>query len=284
MEKFVSPTEKEHSSSRTDSNERFRLIESVCFFGSRLTSIHLQKVFGIGRIQASRDINRYKRLHPDNIVYDTTLRGYRKSQAFRCYYSDNSLEEYAYFNQRLRMYYPEENLCDELFTFGKPLISYQGEDVRAFIDAIQKRQLMLIKTEKGQFRFAPHTLVIEQVGVSLRGFNHSSKSYESHNIESLLGSFSIVGIADREVREDRLWNQLVTIELKNRKTPRLTEKTIPLAVVPLYCELLNLGVSKEVLKELALEQKEQQKLKQLLTPYLDQKDKTSIQIKPLVSS
>ena len=55
---------------------RYRLIEIVAYWEGRLTTNHLVNSFGIGRQQASRDINSYlKDIAPNNLIYNKHLKG-----------------------------------------------------------------------------------------------------------------------------------------------------------------------------------------------------------------
>ncbi len=58
---------------------RYRLIEIISYWEGRLTTNHLQNAFKIGRQQASKDINIYKKSYPDNLEYDLQM----KSQILR---------------------------------------------------------------------------------------------------------------------------------------------------------------------------------------------------------
>ena len=63
---------------------RYRLIEVMALWEGRLTTNHLMRAFGIGRQQASKDINTYLADYgPDNLTYDRFLKGYRPTEAFK---------------------------------------------------------------------------------------------------------------------------------------------------------------------------------------------------------
>ena len=53
---------------------RYRFIETIALWEGRLTTRHLCDTFGIGRQQASKDINNYIReVGPGNLEYDKFL-------------------------------------------------------------------------------------------------------------------------------------------------------------------------------------------------------------------
>lgn len=62
---------------------RYRMIEIIALWEGRLTTNHLIQSFGIGRQQASKDINTYLAdIAPGNLVYDKHLKGYKPSDSF----------------------------------------------------------------------------------------------------------------------------------------------------------------------------------------------------------
>ena len=62
---------------------RYRYIETIALWEGRLTTRHLCDTFGIGRQQASKDINTYLReVGVGNLEYDKYLKGYKPSPNF----------------------------------------------------------------------------------------------------------------------------------------------------------------------------------------------------------
>src|SRR5690554_147383 len=74
---------------------RYRLIEIIALWEGRLTTNHICHSFGIGRQQASKDINTYLReLAPGNLVYDRHLKGYVPAPGFKPVVTRGEPEEY----------------------------------------------------------------------------------------------------------------------------------------------------------------------------------------------
>ena len=62
---------------------RYRYIETIALWEGRLTTRHICDTFGIGRQQASKDINNYLReIGPGNLEYDKYLKGYKPTDRF----------------------------------------------------------------------------------------------------------------------------------------------------------------------------------------------------------
>ncbi len=65
-----------------DVRQRLTLLEANCLLTGRLQTNDLQAIFGIKRVQASRDISRYRAMRPHNLHYDPSQRCYLASEAF----------------------------------------------------------------------------------------------------------------------------------------------------------------------------------------------------------
>jgi hypothetical protein len=75
--------QKTHWPFRYDLLQRYRLIEIVALWEGKLNAGHLIDYFGIGRQQASKDINEYlSSVGPRNLVYNSSLKGYEPSETF----------------------------------------------------------------------------------------------------------------------------------------------------------------------------------------------------------
>ncbi|MBN49714.1 MAG: hypothetical protein CMN85_09240 [Spongiibacteraceae bacterium] len=80
---------------RWDTLLRYRLIETVALWEGRLTTNHLQDAFGIGRQQASKDINKYaSEFAPNNLTYDAAQKGYCATKAFEPVFTQGVADEY----------------------------------------------------------------------------------------------------------------------------------------------------------------------------------------------
>jgi len=86
---------------RWDLLARYRLIEIVAKWEGRLTTNHLCSSFGIGRQQASKDINAYlDDIAPGNLFYDKYLKGYVPAPDFIPKVTTGSADEYLHILSR----------------------------------------------------------------------------------------------------------------------------------------------------------------------------------------
>ncbi len=80
---------------------RYRFIETLALWEGRLTTRHLCDTFGIGRQQASKDINNYMReVGPGNLQYDKFLKGYKPTPAFEPRVTQGLADEYLHLMAR----------------------------------------------------------------------------------------------------------------------------------------------------------------------------------------
>ena len=80
---------------------RYRLIEVVTYWEGRLTTNHLRDAFGIGRQQASKDINEYNNnVGKGNLEYDKQLKGYKPSSTFKPVVTTGNPDEYLHILSR----------------------------------------------------------------------------------------------------------------------------------------------------------------------------------------
>ena len=80
---------------------RYRFIETIALWEGRLTTRHLCDTFGIGRQQASKDINNYIReVGPGNLEYDKFLKGYKPATEFTPRVTQGLADEYLHLMAR----------------------------------------------------------------------------------------------------------------------------------------------------------------------------------------
>ena len=76
---------------------RYRLIEIVALWEGRLITNHLCNSFDIARQQASKDINAYLcEVAPENLLYDSKLKGYKPSATFAPKVTSGLVDEYLH--------------------------------------------------------------------------------------------------------------------------------------------------------------------------------------------
>ncbi|MFK5984306.1 MAG: WYL domain-containing protein [Pseudomonadota bacterium] len=209
---------------------RYRLIEIIALWEGRLTTNALIKAFGIGRQQASKDINSYIReISSDNLEYDKQLKGYKPTEQYKPVLTQGTVDEY------LHMLNTRRDLVSH-FTFldiqqanteiVSPLIrSVKAEFIRPIIKACreQKRleiQYASLSSADAEYRvITPHTLVYSGYRWHVRAFCEKNKQYRDFVLSRIKDIPDPVLPSDNGIQEDIAWNTI--IELIIVPDPRL---------------------------------------------------------------
>ena len=204
---------------------RYRLIEIIALWEGRLRTNHICHSFGIGRQQASKDINTYLReLAPDNLIYDRHLKGYVPASDFRPVVTRGHASEY------LDLLARQEHLSD---TFESLNISLPDSTViqgphrvvqlavmRAVVTATRHgRQLRvgyasLSQSGISQRVLEPHTLVCVGRNWHVRAWCETTGGYRDFALSRFRGEPDVVRQRARHtVHQDDEWNRELTLVL-----------------------------------------------------------------------
>ena len=202
---------------------RYRLIEIIALWEGRLTTNHICHSFGIGRQQASKDINTYLReLAPDNLVYDRHLKGYVPSSSFRPVVTAGNASEYQDLLAR------QDALSD---TFGSLNISLpdstivrgpervvKPEVMRAAVAAARHGRVMkaeyasLSPAGVSQRTLEPHTLVCVGQNWHLRAWCDANREFRDFALSRFRGKPETTRQRSRHtIQHDDDWNRQVSL-------------------------------------------------------------------------
>lgn len=212
---------------------RYRLIEIIALWEGRLTTNHLCHGFGIGRQQASKDINTYLReLAPDNLTYDRHLKGYVPTRDFHPVVTQGNSEEYLDLLARndalsqtfesLDVALPNSTVLSVPKRLAEPSV------VRAVVAAtrqgrrLEAEYFSLSQPEGMRHVIEPHTLVYSGQRWHLRGWSERDEAFRDFVLSRFRGTPSLLNERSRHtIHQDDLWNRMVTVELRpdRRLTP-----------------------------------------------------------------
>ncbi|MGF1753941.1 WYL domain-containing protein [Vibrio makurazakiensis] len=211
---------------------RYRMIEVIALWEGRLTTNHLIQSFGIGRQQASKDINTYlTEVAPGNLVYDKSLKGYKPSDSFSPELTSGHADEYLHILSRtedMGVTFKELDMGFENTRMVRPITrNIAPEVLRPLVQAIREKKRVdisytsLKNGEEVERIISPHTLVCTPLRWHVRAYCEHSKGYRDFVLSRIR---SIPDINDKMVMgksRDETWNKQLSIELK--PDPRLTE-------------------------------------------------------------
>lgn len=203
---------------------RYRLIEIIALWEGRLTTNHLMRAFGIGRQQASKDINLYlKQYAPGNLVYDRSLKGYRPGPGFTPRFTLGAADEY------LQMVRTREDLAGSFEQLAVrelniemlpvPNRGLRPEVLRPLIQACRERRRLEIEyvslahPESEPRVIHPHTVVFSGYRWHVRGWCEKNREYRDFVLSRIGDGARLLTPASRDARQDRPWQTVITLRL-----------------------------------------------------------------------
>jgi predicted DNA-binding transcriptional regulator YafY len=210
---------------------RYRYIEIIALWEGRLTTRHLCESFGIGRQQASKDINTYLReVGPANLEYDKHLKGYKPSEVFTPQVTLGLADEYLLLmarNNELSGVFESLSLhSTNVELLSVPVRDVQPEVVRAIVTAARQQRRLevdyvsLHSPDREGRIIVPHTLVYTGLRWHVRAWCEKNQDYRDFVLSRFRGSPEMLDISKHSPEGDLEWNRQITIEVT--ADPRLT--------------------------------------------------------------
>ena len=210
---------------------RYRLIEVIALWEGRLTTNHLCNSFGIGRQQASKDINNYLNdIAPGNLHYDKQLKGYTPSPKFQPVLTSGKADEYLHIlsrNQDISHSFEGLNLQmanTELMPIPQRHIN--PVILRTLVRAAREEKRIelgytSLSTPSVEERIIePHTLVFTGLRWHVRAYCEKNRDFRDFVLSRFRGQPEILDKALVSAAEDKQWHQTITINIK--PDPRLS--------------------------------------------------------------
>lgn len=205
---------------------RYRLIEIIALWEGRLTTNHICHSFGIGRQQASKDINTYLReLAPGNLVYDRHLKGYVPADQFKPRVTNGHVSEYqdllARQDSLSNTFESLDISVSESTIVRGPQRFVRPEVMRAVVAAtrqgraLQAEYASLSAARTQQQTLEPHTLVCVGSSWHLRAWCDKNREFRDFALSRFRGTPSMLRQKSRNtVQQDDDWNRHVAIVLQ----------------------------------------------------------------------
>ncbi|EHH1180628.1 WYL domain-containing protein [Vibrio vulnificus] len=211
---------------------RYRMIEVIALWEGRLTTNHLIKSFGIGRQQASKDINTYLTdIAPGNLVYDKQLKGYKPSDSFSPQVTKGHTDEYLHILSRsedMTITFKELDMGFENTAMVRPVTrNISPQVLRPLVQAIREKKRVDISYTslkdgvEVERIISPHTLVCTPLRWHVRAYCEHAKDYRDFVLSRIRGIPCLEAKNVMGKSNDDRWNTPLAIELI--PDPRLTE-------------------------------------------------------------
>lgn len=204
---------------------RYRLIEIIVFWEGRLTTNHLIDTFGIGRQQASKDINNYNnKVGVGNLVYDKFLKGYKPTPHFEPAVTSGTADEYLHLlnrNNDLSQTFDTLPLATgNTEILHVPVRNIDPSIIRAIVTAARQQKRLDVDyvsvnnpNREGRV-IAPHTIVHTGLRWHVRAWCEKNQDYRDFVLSRFRGVPEIMDLSEHNIDDDTSWNTPVTIKLK----------------------------------------------------------------------
>lgn len=201
---------------------RLEFIEFRLFWEGRMNRHDLMRTFGVSVNQASADLNRYRKLAPENMVYDRSARTYLRSAAFSPMFLKISADRYL---DQLRLV--DAGVMDKPSAWIKRFPDYAGAPSPQRIVSIETLQLVLqaLRDEQAlevryqslskpapQWRWiAPHALAHDGFRYHVRAWCEQSQAFKDFLLPRIVETKGLRP-RDCDPRDDRDWHEFTEIE------------------------------------------------------------------------
>ena len=200
---------------------RYQLIEIIALWEGRIITNHLRGAFGIGRQQASKDINNYLSCSPGNLIYCTSAKGYVPSDNFTPRYTQGTANEYLHLlnaNKVLAGVFENSELptsFTEVMTVPNRIIA--PEILRPLTQACREKLRLDITycsmtSPEGEDRIiSPHTLVYSGVRWHVRAYCEKHREYRDFVINRINSIDDELGSSIEDAQTDYDWHNTVDV-------------------------------------------------------------------------
>ncbi len=223
----------QHLPYRWDLLSRYRFIELIALWEGRLTTRHLVETFGIGRQQASKDINVYNReVGAGNLLYNKYLKGYEPSPTFTPAVTRGLSEEYLQLlahRSELHQTFSDIALpTHQVDVLSPPIRPVSPDTLRPLVLAARERQrievdyVSLNNPDREGRIIAPHTLVWTGLRWHVRGWCEKNRDFRDFVLSRFRGTPELLGESDIDPANDKDWHRFIDIKLA--PDPRLSSE------------------------------------------------------------
>jgi predicted DNA-binding transcriptional regulator YafY len=212
---------------------RYRFIETLVLWEGRLTTRHLCDTFGIGRQQASKDINNYLReVGPGNLQYDKYLKGYKPTPEFVPRVTQGLADEYLHLmarnNELMNVFESLSLNVANVEVLSLPVRDVKPDVLRPIMQAARQQRRLdvdyvsLNHPDREGRIIVPHTLVYSGLRWHVRAWCEKNSGYRDFVLSRFRGTPEIMDESGHGVDGDSEWNTQVLVRIA--PDPRLNRE------------------------------------------------------------
>jgi predicted DNA-binding transcriptional regulator YafY len=203
---------------------RYRFIETLALWEGRLTTRHLCDTFGIGRQQASKDINNYIReVGPGNLEYDKFLKGYKPTPAFEPRVTQGLADEYLHLmarnNELMNVFESLSLNVANVEVLTHPVRDVKPEVLRPIMQAARQQRRLdvdyvsLNHPDREGRIIVPHTLVYSGFRWHVRAWCEKNSEYRDFVLSRFRDIPEIMDESEHGSVGDTQWHTQVIVRI-----------------------------------------------------------------------
>jgi predicted DNA-binding transcriptional regulator YafY len=203
---------------------RYRFIETLALWEGRLTTRHLCDTFGIGRQQASKDINNYIReVGPGNLEYDKFLKGYKPTPAFEPRVTQGLADEYLHLmarnNELMNVFESLSLNVANVEVLTLPVRDVKPEVLRPIMQAARQQRRLdvdyvsLNHPDREGRIIVPHTLVYSGLRWHVRAWCEKNGEYRDFVLSRFRDIPEIMDESEHGSEGDTEWHTQVVVRI-----------------------------------------------------------------------
>jgi len=180
--------------------------------------------FGIGRQQASKDINNYIReVGPGNLAYDKYLKGYKPTHGFAPRVTRGLADEYLHLmarnNELSNMFESLALNVANVEVLSQPVRDVKPQVLRPIMQAARQQKRLEVDyvsinnpDREGRI-IVPHTLVYTGLRWHVRAWCEKNLEYRDFVLSRFRDTPEILGDSEHGAEDDTQWNEQVLIRI-----------------------------------------------------------------------
>lgn len=198
---------------------RFWFIEMHAYWQGLVNSRHITEYFHVSRTQAQKYIAEYQRLHPLNLSYNPSLKGFFTTTDFACCYISGDANEYLEWLHTQTDFTTKTNSTPLTnASLNLPKRSVKPDVMRALTQAIQLRRRLEVdyvslKSPNGEGRIIqPHVFVKTGLRWHLRAFDEKHQQFRDFVLSRFNGAPEVLEGETVSPCNDKAWQTVIDLK------------------------------------------------------------------------